>query len=71
MKCDNINDIIISAIVLTVIADSLALFAELINQRCEDKAEREQQRKEEKVNQEIENLRKRIALLEKQVGTVQ
>lgn len=35
------------------------------------RAAREEKKKEEKVNQELDNLRKRIALLEKQVGIAQ
>ncbi|MCC5466935.1 hypothetical protein [Pelosinus baikalensis] len=70
MKSDDIDNIVIWAIVLTIISDALALFAELLNQRCEKKAEREQEKKEKKFNLEIENLQKRISALEKQVGTV-
>jgi peptidoglycan hydrolase CwlO-like protein len=70
MKSDDIDNIIIWAIVLTIIVDSLVLFAELLNQRCEKKAEREQEEKEKKFNLEVENLQKRISALEKQVGTV-
>ncbi|MDD4600168.1 hypothetical protein SDC9_04025 [bioreactor metagenome] len=64
MKCENIDNIVVLALVLTVIGDSLGLLAELMNQRCEKKAERQQQEKETRINEELDALRKRIALLE-------
>ncbi|MEG6585316.1 hypothetical protein [Dendrosporobacter sp. 1207_IL3150] len=69
MNCDNINKLIIFVITLTIVTDLLALFAEFFSQRCERKAEKEQQRKEKKLNDEIENLRNRIVVLEKKIGT--
>ena len=68
MKCDIVDDIILWALVLTVIGDSLGLLAELLNRRCEKKDELECEKKEEKVNQELEDLRKRIALLERKTA---
>lgn len=70
MKCADIDTIIIWALILTVIGDSLGLLAELLNQKCEKKAERQQQAKEDKVNAELDDLRKRVALLEKQAGLI-
>ncbi len=70
MKCHIIDDIILWALVLTVIGDSLGLLGELLNRRCDKKDELEQAKKEEKANQEIEDLRNRISLLEKKIGTV-
>jgi len=71
MKLDTINNIVIWAILFTIIGDSLALIAELLNQKSEEKAERDTKVKEEKLNQELENLRQRITFLEKQLDTVQ
>jgi biopolymer transport protein ExbB/TolQ len=64
MKCNNIDTIILWALILTAAGDLVALFAELLNQRCEKKAEQERQRKEEIMSLELESLRRRIAILE-------
>ena len=69
MKCNIIDDIILWSLVLTVIGDSLGLLGELLNRRCEKKDELEQAKKEEKANQELEDLRNRISLLEKKIST--
>ena len=69
MKCNIIDDIILWSLVLTVIGDSLGLLAELLNRRCEKKDELEQAKKDKKANQEFEDLRNRISLLEKKIGT--
>jgi hypothetical protein len=71
MNSDNINNLIIGVIVLALIGDFLALFCELSSQRNEKRAEREQEEKERKVNLELDNLRKRVALLEEQVSILQ
>ena len=69
MKCNIIDDIILWSLVLTVIGDSLGLLGELLNRRCEKKDELEQAKKDKKANQEFEDLRNRISLLEKKIGT--
>ena len=68
MKCNSVDNIVIGALVLTIVADCCALFAELVNQRCEKKEKQEQQKKEKNVNWEMNDLRKRITLLEKRIG---
>lgn len=68
MKCEDLDNLIILALLLTVIGDALALFAELISQRCGEKEEQEKQERESTVNAELNDLRKRVALLEKQAG---
>ena len=69
MKCNIIDDIILWSLVLTVIGDSLGLLGELLNRRCEKKDELEQAKKDKKANQEFEDLRNRISLLEKKIST--
>ena len=68
LKCEDLDNLIILALLLTVIGDALALFAELISQRCDEKEEQEKQERESTVNAELNDLRKRVALLEKQAG---
>lgn len=65
MKCDKINSIIILAIVTTIIADFIALFAELQNQKCEKRSDQEREKKEAQFTKDLDDLRKRIAVLER------
>jgi phosphate/sulfate permease len=53
MDSDNIDNIIIWVIVLTIIGDFLALFVELLGQRFEKKAKREQEEKEKKLTRSL------------------
>lgn len=68
MKCEDLDNIIIWALILTVIGDLLGLYAEVAGRRCGEIEEAEQLEKENRVNAELNDLRKRVALLEKQVG---
>lgn len=69
MKCENIaNNMILIAIILAIVGDSLGLIAELLNRKSAKKAEQEQTRKEKELNQELENLTHRISILEKQMN---
>lgn len=64
MKCNNIDNIVIWILVFTIFIDFFALFTELFNQRCKYRAEKDRIKNEDKVNQELNDLRNRIAVLE-------
>jgi uncharacterized protein YlxW (UPF0749 family) len=66
MNCENLDNLIIWTLIFTIVLDCLGLFTELTNQRCEKKAEKEKAAREDAINRELEDLRKRVALLEKQ-----
>lgn len=64
MNCNGLSKLLLCSIIFTVIGDLLAFFAELLNQKCDKKEKRDQQRKEETLSQELDSLRKRIVVLE-------
>ncbi|WP_110954964.1 hypothetical protein [Anaerosinus massiliensis] len=69
MKCENIaNNMILIAIILAIVGDSLGLIAELLNRKSAKKAAQEQNRKETELNQTLENLTHRLSILEKQMN---
>lgn len=57
MNCDNLNKWILLSIGLVVIGDVLALFIELVNQRCEKEAEVEKGKSDENISRELKELR--------------
>lgn len=66
MNCNKlVNHIILWALVLTVLGDSLALVAELLNRQCEKEEEKQQAEKDRLLNQELTHLKARVAFLEK------
>lgn len=67
MNRDSVDNLVIFILVLTIILDTIALFIELFNRRCDKRAEQEKQRNEEKFNQELADLRQRIVILEKNI----
>jgi hypothetical protein len=52
MKCSDVNTIIILALILTIIGDSLGLLAELLNQRCTKKEEAKAEKEKKLCSQE-------------------
>lgn len=67
MKCDDVDNFVIFILVLFIITDVLALFAKLLDRKCKDRAEQERQQKEEKINHELADLRKRVIQIEKKL----
>jgi hypothetical protein len=57
MNCDNLNKWILISIGLVAIGDVLAFFIELVNQRCEKKAEVEKEKSDENISKELKELR--------------
>ncbi|MBP2631894.1 MAG: hypothetical protein H6Q70_2522 [Firmicutes bacterium] len=57
MNCDNLNKWILVSLGLGFIGDVLALFIELVDQRCEKKAETEKKRSDENISKELKELR--------------
>lgn len=57
MNCDNLNKWILFSIGLVAIGDVLAFFVELVNQRCERKAEVEREKSDENISRELKELR--------------
>jgi hypothetical protein len=57
MNCDNLNKWILISIGLVAIGDVLAFFVELVNQRCEKKAEAEKEKNDENISKELKELR--------------
>lgn len=68
MKCDNLDNIVILALVFSLLSDLFALFAGLVNRKCNKQNEQQQKKTEKKVQQELADLRQRVALLEKQIS---
>lgn len=65
MKCDDVNRLILLALIFTVIGDALALVAELLAQRCERKEEAEGIESEKEFIVRLKELERRISKLEK------
>lgn len=57
MNCNNLNKWILLSLGLVAIGDVLALFIELVNQRCEKKAEAEREKSDENISRELKELR--------------
>lgn len=65
MKCDDLNRLIILAIVFGLIGSVLALGAELLNQRCDKKEEIQQNQEKSALNKRLDDIERRISKLEK------
>ncbi|MEN6414189.1 MAG: hypothetical protein ABFC84_15735 [Veillonellales bacterium] len=48
MKCDDVDNIILWVLILTAAGDLLALFSELLSQRCEKKQTKNDKRRKQK-----------------------
>lgn len=65
MKCDDVDRLVLFAIVLTVIGDGLALIAELLSQRCSRQEQVESENATEVLRAKLNELEQRISKLEK------
>lgn len=64
MNCDDLDKLILLALVLTVVGDALALVAELLSQRCDRKNEFESKKSEQALLARISELEQRVSKLE-------
>lgn len=70
MKCEDLNKLILWTLVGSILSDSIFLFIEIMNQRCDAKAEKEQAEKERLVNHELAELRSQILALQRQLSAL-
>lgn len=70
MKCEDLNKFVICTLVIVIITDLIFLFIEIMNQRCDAKAEKEQTEKERLVKHELAELRSQISMLQQQLFTL-
>lgn len=70
MKCEDLNKFVICTLVIVIISDLIFLFIEIMNQRCDAKAEKEQTEKERLVNDELAELRTQISALQQQLSVL-
>ncbi|MBP2636555.1 MAG: hypothetical protein H6Q72_2462 [Firmicutes bacterium] len=64
MNCDDIDKLILLALIFTVLGDALALVAELLSQDCDRKNEIENINAEQALLARISELEQRVAKLE-------
>lgn len=70
MKCDDLNKLVLWTLVGSILSDLIFLFIEIMNQRCDEKAEKEQTEKERLVNHELAELRSQISALQQQLSAL-
>lgn len=70
MKCDDLNKLVLWTLVISIISDVIFLFIEIMNQRCDEKTEKEKTEKERLVNHELAELRSQISTLQQQLSAL-
>ena len=65
MKCDDVNRLIILALILSIMGDLIALIAELVSQRCEQQEKAEGEKAEKALTVRLDDFERRISKLEK------
>lgn len=67
MNSEDTSKVVVLVLLVSIVTSVIALDVELTNQRCDKNDEREKRKKERELHAELDELRRRVKLLEKRL----